>query len=68
MTKHKRFMALAIAMTVNSVALATINASMGQIAEQERAKQGTLERIVVRASQNGNYRLAANNCQASPLL
>lgn len=68
MTKHKRFLALAIAMIANSAALLTINAGMGQITEQERARLGTPERIVVTASRNGNYRLAANACQASPLL
>lgn len=68
MPKHKRLIALAIAMIVNLVALATINASMGQIAVLERAKQGAPERIVVTPSRNGNYRLAAKTCQTSPLL
>lgn len=68
MTNDKHFFALAIAMLVNSLALATINASMGQIAEKERTKLGAPERIVVTASRNGNYRLAANACQTSPTL
>ena len=68
MTKYIRFIALAIAMIVNSVALATINASMGQITLLERAKQGAPERIVVTSTRNGNYRLAAKTCQTSPLL
>lgn len=68
MTNHKRFFAFAIATIVNSLALVTMNASMGQISEKERAKQGAPERIVVTSSRNGNYRLAANTCQTSPLL
>lgn len=68
MTNDKRFLALAIAMIVNSLALAAMNVSMGQIAGKERAKLGAPERIVVTASRNGNYRLAANACQTSPTL
>lgn len=68
MTNQKRLLALAIAAFVNSVALGAMNAGMWQIAEQERAKNTVPERIVVTPSRTGNYRLAANACQASPQL
>lgn len=68
MIKHTRLLAIAIAVIVNSVALAALHLAMGQISEHERIAQTTPERIVVTASRHGNYKLAARACPAPNLL
>lgn len=68
MIKHTRLLAIAIAVVVNSLALATMHVAMGQIAEHERIAQSSSERIIVTANRHGNYKLAARVCPAPNLL
>jgi len=68
MTKNLRFLALAIAVIVNSVALATVHMAMTQIAEHEQVAKSIPDRIVVTAHRNGDYKLATRACPAPKLL
>lgn len=62
MSKNPRFIALAIAVLVNTVALAAMHTAMGDIAQREFAAQSSPERIVVTAHKQGSYQLAARSC------
>jgi len=68
MIKHTRSLAIAVAVIVNSLALATMHLAMGQIAEHERAALSAPERIVVTAIRHENYKLASRLCPAPNLL
>lgn len=64
MPKYSRLLALAIAVIVNSGALATMDAAMAQFAEHAQAARSVPDRIVVTAHRNGDYKLAARPCPA----
>ena len=62
MQKHSRLLALAIAVAVNSVALAAMHSAMTQFAEHERTTPSEPERIVVNGQRNSELRLASRAC------
>ena len=62
MPKYPRLLALAIAVTINSVALAVMHTAMTQFAEHERVALSELERIVVSAQPNSELKLASRAC------